>query len=53
MEVAKKIWSGFNSEIFGKELTRQSSQEPVTLASTRRFFVVFPDFWLMQNFGAN
>jgi len=52
MKVAKKNWSDFNGEIFGKELSRQSGQEPVMLASTSRFFVVFPDFWLMRKFGA-
>jgi len=53
MKVQKEIWNDFNGEIFSKELTRQSGQEPLTLASTRCFFVDFPDFWLMQNFGAD
>jgi len=52
MEVAKKF-GAISTEIFGKELTRQSGQEPVTLAPTCRFFVVFLDFWLMQNFGVD
>jgi len=42
MKVAKRICSNFNGEIFGKESTRQSGQEPVKSSLNLLFLCSFP-----------
>jgi len=42
MKVAKNFWSDFKGEIFRKELTRQSDQEPMTSSLNPLFLCSFP-----------